>query len=283
MRFPRRPAGPAVTVVAMAWLSASAVAAGPSTVSGTVTIDGEELALSHAHYEEGVREMWLTVATAPADAETVYALFQEEGAGLFLALDPKTGKAAREWISRLLHSHYPPNFGGELEPEAMVVEMETLDESRAVGRISMVATEIEGHTVSFDLQVDAQRFDPCTDLGPVTVSGEPGGPLDAFRTFYEALAGCDWQALEDSMNGELLTSWKTEMAGDQKALGLFVDWAIAQMPRTAAVTEVRADGKDRATLVVRFGEGEDAATTEMVAERVSRKRWKIAASEMMQF
>lgn len=280
MRFPRRPAG---TLVAMAWLSASAVAAGPSTVSGTLTIDGEELALSHAHYEEGVREMWLTVATAPADAETVYALFQEEGAGLFLALDPKTGKAATEWISRLLHSHYPPNFGGELEPEALVVEMETLDESRAVGRISMPATEIEGHTVSFDLRVDAERFDPCTDLGPVTVSGERGGPLDAFREFYEALAACDWRALEESLTGELLASWRSEMAGDEEALRLFADWAIAEMPRTAAVTEVRADGKDRATFVVRFGEGEDAPTTEMVAERVGRKSWKIAVSEIMRF
>jgi len=280
----RRGPQPARFLLALALLVGIDPIAGAaeSTVSGKLTIDGEEHALTHAHYEEGIREMWLTVATAPADAETVYALFNEAGAGLFLALDPATGKAATDWISRVLHRAFPPNFGGQLRPEVIELEMETLDESRAVGRISMAPTEIEGHMVSFDLEVDAtfEKIDPCTDLGPVTVSGEQGGPTEAFRAFYEALAGCDWKALEKSLTGEILASWRTQMAGDEAAIQQFVDWIVAEIPRTATVTEVRPDGKDRATLVVRFGD-EEGPTTEMVVERVGRKGWKIASSDLI--
>lgn len=279
---PRRFRRPAVALPATVLLLLAHVASGQNTVTGSLTVDGEEIALEHAHYEEGLREMWLTLSTAPADAETVYALPQQGGAALFLALDPQTGKAATGWISRLLHSAYPANYGAELEPEAIQLEMETLDGTRAAGRAWLSETEIGEHTISFDVTFDSTyvEIDPCTDLGPVTVTGETGGPAEVFETFYAAIASCDWSTLKETLGDEMLSSWQ-EVENDERGLDLFVEFMVREMPRQASVVEVRRDGKERATLVVRFGADDEGQTTELVVERVSRRRWKIVESELI--
>jgi hypothetical protein len=261
---------------------AQAANAREGSARGTLTVDGNDLSVEHATYEEGIREMWLIVSTEPADSETVFELSERDGAGLFLALDPATGTAAATWKSRLLHSAFPKNFGAELDPEAIRLDMETLDETRAVGRIWLPEIEVEGHALSFDVEVDATfvKIDPCTDLGPVTVSGESGGPVEAFRAFYQAIASCDWKGLKETLAGELLASWQ-ELEADERSLSLFVELMVREIPRQATVLEVRPEGKERATLVVRFGDA-DSEPTEMVVERVSRRQWRLVESDIIQ-
>lgn len=86
--------------------------------------------------------------------------------------------------------------------------------------------------------------------------------------------------MKETLTGDMLTSWQ-EVEDDERGLDLFVEFMVREMPRRATVDEVRMDGNDRATLVVRFGDDAEGRTTEMVVERVSRRQWKIVESELI--
>lgn len=253
-------------------------------ISGSLTFNDETIDIGYAEYSPWLEPtMMLLMVPTEADVDSAYSI---GGNSIALVLDLETGRLSTSFPSRIQYEgfHYSP--GETLEPEQVAVELEILDGSHAKGRISMAPTEVgydyensEPNLASFELTVDVHHveLDPCTDLDELTLTGVKGKPAEAVERFFASMASCQWDDLEEGLTGQALAEWQ-KLAADEEMLELFVDFAVAEMPREGEILEVVMDGKDRAKVTVQFGSTDPA---DVLLERDGR-RWKVVESAVIE-
>lgn len=251
------------------------------TASGTLTVAGDVRELRHAQLESGMRNsLWLTLSTAPADAVSVYELPKGGGAGVFLVIDRETQRIVEFFPSVVLHPGQQNENGVPITNAPVVLSLERVESDSIAGSATLAEQKLDGVLISFSVKFNARIPDPCTELGKLTVVGADDAPSKAVGAFFEAVAECRWDELEDLLSGEMLESFR-KMRSTPDSISMFIGMVVVDMPRLVTILKSTVEGK-QAQVTIQLGRPE-GPTTAMTVEKTKRRKWKIVESDLIRF